>query len=194
MKIKPKKNESGVVLELDRKDEALMDSAEASASPFRIRNILVPIDFSECSKKALRYAIPFAKEHRATLTLLYVVTPSYAMGEASSIEYGQLMAEMRASGDRQLAALAVDEVRGRVRTDTLIRVGSASSEILSVAKGLAVDMVIISTHGYTGLKHTIMGSVAEHVVRKAPCPVLVVREREQEFLAENKAQSRTEIA
>ena len=111
MKAKPTTKPGGVVLELNRRDEPLMTAASTTASPFRMKRILVPIDFSDCAKKALQYAIPLAKEHQAALTLLYVVPPSYAVGEYGGIDYAQLEASMRVSGDKELAKLAVDEVR-----------------------------------------------------------------------------------
>jgi len=184
MKAKPTKHPGEVVLELSRNDEPLMAAASRSpaVSPFRLKRILVPIDFSDCAKKALQYAIPLAKEHEAALTLLYVVPTNYASGEYGGIDYASLEADMRASGDKQLSALAVDEVRGEVSADTLIRTGSAAAEIINVARSLPADLIVVSTHGRTGLKHVFLGSVTEHVIRHAPCPVLVVREREHEFL------------
>ena len=185
MKAKPTKQEGEIVLELSRRDEPLMTAASRGSTPslFRLKRILVPIDFSDCAKKALRYAIPLAQEHEAALTLLYVVPARYAVGEYGGFNYASLEAEMRASGDKQLAALAADEVRGEVPADTLIRSGSPTTEIIAVAQTLPADLIVISTHGRTGLKHVVVGSVTEHVVRHAPCPVLVVRELEHEFLA-----------
>ena len=185
MKAKPTKKPGGVVLEVNRRDEALMAAANVGIPPqppFRLKRILVPIDFSECAKKALRYAIPLAKEHKAAITLLYVVPPDYAVGEYGGIAYASLHAETTASGERELAALVVDEVRGRVSTDTLVRSGSPAFEIVEAAKALPADIIVISTHGRTGLKHMLLGSVTEHVVSRAPCPVLVVRERERDFV------------
>lgn len=90
---------------------------------------------------------------------------------------------MRESGQKQLAKLAADEVRGAVATDTTVRVGSPAREIVEAARSLLADLIVISTHGRTGLKHVFLGSVAEHVVQRAPCPVFVVREREHDILA-----------
>jgi len=171
---------------LNRRDEALPAAAggEVTPSPFRLKRILVPIDFSDCSKKALQYALPLAKQHQAAITLLYVVpTTSYAAGEYGGIDYASLEADARASADKTLAALVVDEIRGEVSADTVVCTGTPAPEIIEVAKRLPADMIIVSTHGRTGLKHVFLGSVAENVVRHAPCPVLVVREREHEFLA-----------
>jgi universal stress protein A len=166
MKAKPTKHPGEVVLKLSRRDESLMAAASrgTSAPPFRLKKILVPIDFSDCSKKALQYAIPLAKQHQAALTLLYVVPSTYAAGEYSRFDYVSFEADLRASGEKQLATLALDEVRGEVPADTVVRTGSIAVEII-------------------GLKHVFLGSVTEFVVRHAPCPALVVREREHEFLA-----------
>lgn len=90
---------------------------------------------------------------------------------------------MRESGEKQLAKLAADEGRRDVAVDTLVRVGSPIWEIIETARSLPADMIVISTHGRTGLKHVFLGSVTEGVVQRAPCPVFVVRECEHEILA-----------
>jgi universal stress protein A len=185
MKAKPTSKPGKVTIELNRRDEPLMAAATRTAakSPFKVKHILVPIDFSDCSKKALQYALPLAREQKAALTLLYVVAPAYGAGENGGIDYGQLEASMREGAEKELAKLVVNEVRGEVSTDALVRVGSPAREIIETAKSLPADLIVISTHGRTGLKHVLLGSVAEHVVQGAPCPVLVVREREYEILA-----------
>ena len=186
MNAKPTNRPGEVLLKVTRRDEPLLAAANAAreTSPFQIKNILVPVDFSDCSKKALRYAIPLAKEHGAALTLLYVVpTPSYVIGEYGIETYLETQAEMRATGARELARLVVNEIKGEVPADSCVTIGSASHHIVDVAKTVNADVIVISTHGRTGLKHVLLGSVAEHVIRHAPCPVLVVRESEREFLA-----------
>lgn len=185
MKARRSRNPGEVTLELNRRDEPLMDAATRTAvkSPFSIKQILVPIDFSGCARKALQYALPLAKEHGAALTLLYIVQPYHGSREFAAIDYAQLEASLKESGEKELAKLAVDEVRGEVSVDTLVRVGSPAREIIETARRLPADLIVISTHGRTGLKHVFLGSVAEHVVQRAPCPVFVVREREHEILA-----------
>ena len=186
MKVKPTNRRGEVLLKVGQRDEPLLAAANDTRpkSAFQIQNILVPMDFSDCSKKALRYAIPLAKEHGAALTLLYVVpTPSYVIGEYGIETYLETQAEMRAKGGRELARLVVNEIKGEVPADSCVAVGSAAHHIVDVAKTANADVIVISTHGRTGLKHVLLGSVAEHVIRHAPCPVLVVREREREFLA-----------
>lgn len=183
MKARPAKYPGEVLLELNRSDEPLLAAAGTARSPFRIKKILVPVDFSECARKALQYAIPLAKEHNAAITLLYVMTPpAYVGGEFGIADYG-FERETRAGSEKALARLVVDEVRGEVSADTVVRSGSPAVEIIEAAKQIAADLIIVSTHGHTGLKHVFLGSVAEHVVRRAPCPVLIVREQQHEFLA-----------
>jgi nucleotide-binding universal stress UspA family protein len=112
-----------------------------------------------------------------------VVATQYAVGEFGGLDYASLETEARSTSEKELANLATAEVPGEVASQTLVRSGPPAIEIIEAAKSLQADLIIISTHGYTGLKHVMLGSVAEHVVRRAPCPVLVVREREHEFLA-----------
>ena len=184
MKVKPTKHPGEVLLELDRRDEPMMEAAgsETKPSPFQLKKILVPIDFSECSKKALRYAIALAKQHGADIRLLYVVPPHYPAAEDNVADYVRLEADLRAGGEKQLAELAAEEVRSEVHTDTLARIGVPAEQIIAVARKWPSDLIVISTHGHTGLKHVFLGSVAEKIVRQAPCPVLVVREWEREFV------------
>ncbi len=167
MKAQPTKHPGGVVLELDRGDESLLAAASSrAASPFRLKKILVPTDFSDCAKKALQYAIPLAKEQEAAITLLFVVPTNYAVGEYGGVDYASLETEMRVNGEKHLATRVVDEVRGEVSVDTLLRSGAPDVEIIAVAKSLPADLIVISTHGRTGLKHVFLGSVAEQVVRR----------------------------
>lgn len=185
MKAKPAKKRGEVVLQVSHRDDALIVAAEREAahSPFAIKSVLVPIDFSDCSSKALQYALPFAKQHGATVTLLYVVAPlPYVVGEYGGLQFASLEADVRREGLKHLVDLATKEVNGTVPCVTEVRSGPPATEIVEAAKKLNTDLIVISTHGHTGLKHVLMGSVAEQVVRRAPCPVLVVREREHEFV------------
>src|SRR5437764_5335080 len=90
-----------VVLELKQRDEALLAAGgrEVNPSQFRIKRILVPIDFSACARKALHYAIPLAKQHQAAITLLYVAPSTYVAGEYGRFDYGMLEADLLATGD-----------------------------------------------------------------------------------------------
>jgi universal stress protein A len=165
-----------------RHDGLLASAAQEVPLLLKLNSILVPIDFSAESEKALAYAVPFARQFGAKLTLLHVVepvvTPDFAKSFPLAMENDKLMAECR----RHLERIVKDsEIEPRLVEKTLVRYGRTFNEIADAARTLRVDLIIISTHGYTGLKHTLLGSTTERVVRHAPCPVLVVRPREHDF-------------
>ena len=168
-------------MELGPGDEALIERASGQPSPFHIKNILVPMDFSACAKKALRYAVPLAEQNAAAITLLHVL-PAFVTGGLNTVDYVQFRGEMRASAESQLSTLAAQEGTETVKIRFRTSEGDPTTEIISAARSLPADAIVISTHGRTGVTRALLGSVAEHVVRRAPCPVLVVREREHEFL------------
>jgi universal stress protein A len=181
MKARPSKHAGGVLIEVEDRDEPMLTSA--AAGPFRIKRILVPIDFSECATKALRYAIPLAKQHGADLELIHVISsPAYGYGEYGPIWTGQLEADLAPGSKKALQKLAETEIPREVPFKVEVRVGAPHLEITQFAQSEQVDLIVISTHGYTGLKHVLLGSTAEHVVRYASCPVLVVRVQEREFV------------
>jgi nucleotide-binding universal stress UspA family protein len=187
MKIKPTKKSGSVVVELNPRDSERLSRdavlANGTPPPFKLTKILVPIDFSDCSKKALQYAVPFVKQFGATITLLHVVHVNYVGGpEFGALDFPFTEVELRKSAEQQLAEVAATELQPKTAAETLVRIGQEVVEIVGAAKELESDLIIISTHGRTGLKHVFMGSVAENVVRLAPCPVLVVREQEHEFV------------
>jgi len=147
-----------------------------------LKRILVPIDFSPLSKKALQYALRFAEEFQTEVILLHVIEP-----EVPPVFDGFMIAPPVIStipdGARKLTRLAGSVQTARISSlKSTIRLGLPAHEIVEAAKELDIDLVIIATHGYTGWKHFAIGSTAERVVRTAPCPVLVVREREHEFV------------
>ena len=183
MKAKPGSHAGSVVFEIEAREAALTAAAMAAEpADFSLNRILVPMDFSGCARKALRYAIPLAREHGAELVLLHVVAALAPM----AAEYGGadnigLENSIRTAREKDLKELAEAEVPPEVRSRCVVKVGVAETEIVAFAKGDAADLIVISTHGRTGLKHILMGSAAEYTVRHAPCPVLVVRERERDF-------------
>ena len=158
-------------------------TTQPNKSPLQLTRILIPVDFSECSKKALQYAIPLARQHQAVLILLSVIEPTYGGGEMTALDYVQIETALKTSAETELAKLVAQEIPADIVTQTVIRSGSPSREITESAKVLDVDLIVISTHGRTGLSHVFLGSVTEHVVQRAPCPVFVVREREHDILA-----------
>ncbi|MCX6136285.1 MAG: universal stress protein [Ignavibacteriales bacterium] len=158
----------------------------AKLRPIDLKKILVPVDFSEHSKKALKYAIPFARQFSAALSVLYVVEPAIYPADLSFGQVGlpNLEAELRSKGEEDLAELVADTVPDDLEVVPVIRTGLPFVEIISFARDEDVDLIVVATHGHTGVEHILFGSTAEKIVRKAPCPVLVVRADERDFINE----------
>jgi universal stress protein A len=155
-----------------------------SSSAISLKRILVPVDFSPLSKKALLYAARLAQQFGAEVNLFHVVEP-----EIPPAFDGYMIAPPAVSNGSSAACAGrmktlANSVRstGVPRVNSIVRCGLASIEIVEAAKQFDVDLIVIATHGYTGWKHFAIGSTAERVVRAAPCPVLVVREKEHEFV------------
>jgi nucleotide-binding universal stress UspA family protein len=148
---------------------------------FKLKRILVPLDFSDCSKKALQYAVPFARQFGATLSLLYVIQPYYPVSEMVPMDGELFEQRMRETSEAEMAALR-KSLDPALKPSATIRSGTPHVEIVRAARNLKCDLIILSTHGRTGLSHVLMGSTAERVVRHANCPVLVLREHEHEFV------------
>lgn len=176
MKIKPTSREGGVLLELGPQERQL-PAQESSAAPiFKLKKILVPMDFSDCSKKALQYAIPLARQFGAELELVHVVEPYPSIPEMGPVEVETLQ-------DARTTLEATRRTIGEgVRAHASLRSGAPYVEIVEAASELGTDLIIISTHGHKGLTRMLLGSTTEKVVRHAPCPVLIVRESEREFV------------
>jgi nucleotide-binding universal stress UspA family protein len=156
----------------------------SSPAPRGIKSILVPVDFSKASVKALIYAESLCQQFGATMTLLYVIEPIGAADFMYAFPLTLGEDEMRTTAKARLEKFArKNGVKRSLVEKTLVRSGRAFHEISEAARTLKVDLIVISTHGYSGLNHAIMGSVTERVVRHAPCPVLVVRESERDFIS-----------
>jgi nucleotide-binding universal stress UspA family protein len=153
-------------------------------SRIELGRILVPIDFSEHSKKALQYAIPFAEQFKASIDLLYVVEPTVYPADFSfgQVAFPSVEDELRQRGAEELGTLIRNEIGNRVNARSAVRTGKAFNEIDQYASEENVDLIIIATHGHSGMEHVLFGSTAEKVIRYAPCPVLVVRMAEKEFV------------
>ncbi len=142
-----------------------------------IRRILFPTDLSEPAAYAWSYALTFAEEFSAEVHLLHVVEPLPQMTEPFMMKYHpEKMVESLATK----AAAAMDQQVGEAKTHGLIfcrevRVGTACCEIVRYAASHDIDLIVMATHGYTGMAHALAGSVAEKVVRMAPCPVLTIK-------------------
>ena len=151
----------------------------------QIKKILVPTDFSEPSEQAARYADELAKRYGARIVCVHVsdipadlmATSAYYMTGPSE----QFIEQIRTESKKSLKAFAEKHFLG-AEAETVFLEGRPFVEIIRCARAQKVDLIVIATHGRTGLKHFLFGSVAEKVVRKAPCPVLVVKQKEREFV------------
>jgi nucleotide-binding universal stress UspA family protein len=150
-------------------------------------NVLVPTDFSEFSKYALDYAITIARTFEAKITLIHV-TPEREIDSIRQIspylEPGKLedLLKQRESEDRkQLDGFIPPELKKGIAVETIHKVGIPFVEIIRTAKEKRVDLIVMASHGRSGLSHILFGSVAEKVVRKSTCPVLSIRPPEHEF-------------
>jgi len=149
-----------------------------------IKKVLVPIDFSDYSKSSLRYAVNFAKQFNAEIYLIYVVEPiiyppDFSMGQ---IAIPSVNAEWDERAKVELDNLAKTEIPEGVNVKTILKSGKPFLEIIDTASEENIDLIIIATHGHSGVEHILFGSTAEKVVRKAPCPVLTLREPVKGFM------------
>lgn len=185
MKLKASPRARKVVVELQRQELAL----PAIAVPeLALKKILVPVDFSDLSRKALHYAISFAKQFGAEITLLHVIE---IIPVPEVVESGMFNAQLRETATAQLA-----EWRKNAAAQTMVKTavgdGTSFREIVRVADENNIDLIILGTQGRSGLSHLFIGSTAERVVRHAPCPVMVVREREHDFLSQETHSNKTQ--
>ena len=147
-----------------------------------LNKILCPIDHSDCSKDALRYAVSFAMKDEAKLLLLHVIDiRSFNEGldaMSTQIPNEETIEQLRV----KLINCIPEEIRNDMDVEAIVSQGIPFAEIISTAKEKEIDMIVIGSHGRTGLSHIMLGSVSEKVVRKAPCPVLTVRQSDHEFV------------
>jgi len=159
-----------------------------------IKRVLVPVDFSVPSLRALDYAIDLARPLGAELAVLFVVEPIYSItpGDlyAPSAELSALMLEQRRQGKDELAKVEARLKKRYGKVRAVLADGLAYQAIVAAAKKQKVDLIVMATHGRTGLSHLFMGSVAEKVVRSAHCPVLTMRVPEKSKQRRNKRVAR----
>jgi universal stress protein A len=150
---------------------------------FKIHTILCPVDFSEASRKAVQYAREFALSMGASIYLLSVVEPR-PMAVDISLNYVPLEADLEKASQEDLELILQDLKKGGLKADCGVEIGNPADVILDKIDEFDVNLVIMGSHGKKGLSRLIMGSVAETVVRKANCPVLIVKVEEKEFIDE----------
>jgi universal stress protein A len=160
-----------------RRSRAAWLTARGADAMLSIRRILFPTDFSEPAAYAWSYTLTFAEKFSAGIHLLHVVEPLPQMTEPFMMKYHP---EKRVESLAMQAAAAMDRQVEEAKTCGLIfhhevRVGTASCEIARYAANQDINLIVMATHGRTGMAHALVGSVAEKVVRMAPCPVLTIR-------------------
>jgi nucleotide-binding universal stress UspA family protein len=134
-----------------------------------IHTILYPTDFSRQSEPAFQLAASVARDHNARLVVLHVVPPPGA-------PYGETMTGLAAAAARKQAEESLHKFQlDNVKVEHRLEEGDPIREILRVARELPCDLIVMGTHGWTGLNRLLMGSVAEQIVRKSACPVLTIR-------------------
>ncbi|MCY3842255.1 MAG: universal stress protein [Acidobacteria bacterium] len=141
----------------------------------KLERILLPTDFSDTAGHALDYARDLAARFGASVHLLHVVSDPTVQdwaGEVEGLVVPDLLAKWKEDAERRLGEISI----GDVETVRAVRVGHAFVEIIHYATGNAIDLIVMGTHGRGPVRHLLLGSVAEKVVRKAPCPVLTVRQ------------------
>jgi universal stress protein A len=169
-----------------RKKVPVKKNRPARYTPIKLQRILVPVDFSSHSMNALKYAISFAKQFNASIDLIYVIEPvvypaDFSLGQ---IGFPNVEEELQTHVEKELQNLIKNDIRKQVISRKAIRTGKPFYEINQYAQERGIDLIIIATHGHSGMEHILFGSTAEKVVRRAPCPVLVVRTGEHEFVKE----------
>ncbi len=170
-------------MELSRREARLPDESTQPLPVFHLKKILVPVDFSSSARKALHYGEALARQFGASLVLLNVVPPYMPVPDLVTIDLVEVEQQFRDSARKELGEWQ-RTVAKEVATEVVLKTGDAGQEIVWTAKELEADLIVLSTHGRTGLAHVLMGSTAERVVQHAGCPVLIVREKEHEFVTE----------
>jgi len=148
-----------------------------------IAKILVSTDFSENAECAFAQARNFADRFKAEVILVHVVEPPVyptSMFGVGAVSLPTLHDEMRAAAQKQLDATRERLAADGLKTTAILRDGTPSVEILGVAEDEKADLIVIATHGHTGIKHLLLGSTAERVVRGAKGPVLTVHGEHEE--------------
>lgn len=179
MKFKKSPRKGNILVELEPGNTRLISNLNGPVTG--LKKLLVPVDFSECSRHALKYAVAFAKQFDAAITLVAVVPDVHTAFDYGSCEFMEIQEKRRQQYEAELAKLAGQRL-GKIPHRLVIRTGRPFEEIIRAAKETGQDLIIISTHGQGGPGNGEFGSTAERVVRYATCPVLVVRPCEHDFV------------
>jgi universal stress protein A len=148
----------------------------------KIQGVMVPVDFSKESILAVKFAASMAEEYKTRLYVLHVMDPIHPsvrnhMANFEAFEKNRAL-EVKADLENAIPG----SVKERIPVETILETGNPMHAIVDKAKELGVDVLVIATHGRSGLAHVLLGSVAENVIRHAPCPVFVIRNPRDKFV------------
>ena len=160
----------------------------------KLTTILAPTDFSKYSGFAMEWAAYLAQCMRADLVLLHVMTEEegriieeiVSEGSVVRVDKGprpQALEDRKKRLKEQYDMVVSSEIKRMVKVEEMVRIGVPFLEVLNAAKEKEVDLIVLGTHGRTGLAHALIGSVAEKVVRNAACPVLTIKHPQYKFIA-----------
>ncbi|MBN1515148.1 universal stress protein [Candidatus Sumerlaeota bacterium] len=149
-----------------------------------LKKILYPTDFSEHAGHAKKYVIELARQFSAKVVAMHVITLPISTypDEAMTTSFMLLKESRKTAGDRLEALVQELQQEHGLEAESLFKEGTPFVEICIAAREINADLIIIATHGSGFIKHLLIGSTAEKVVRKAPCPVLTIRHPEHEFV------------
>lgn len=161
---------------MQRSNQSSKTESRVRAPSVQFKKVLVPVDFSKSSQASVQFAVELARRHDSQLILLNVIEPMIYPASDGFTNFAVVPVSVPRSAVRaKLKRWKETEVPPGMKVDTKLRIGQAYKEIVEAARQMEVDLIIISTHGYSGLKHILVGSTAERVVRHATCPVLTLR-------------------
>jgi len=164
-------------------------SRGVGAATLEIKLILCPIDFSEFSERAYHHALSLAEHYQAKLVAQHVIElwrhPSASFAVSWEL-YEEFCQALRETGEEQLQQFAKNHTHGEIQPELMVHEGTTPDSILSFAQTQKADLIVMGTHGRRGFDHLMLGSVTDRVMRKATCPVLVVRNPPHDSMAADK--------
>jgi nucleotide-binding universal stress UspA family protein len=155
----------------------------------RIQRALVPIDFSEQSKKAVQYGVEICRDRKAKLYFLHVINQRILSAiqdlsvQGYKGDFVEAVKNLAGNREQELRHFVPDTWTDGLETEYAIRKGNPAEQIMSAARELNIDMIVMGSRGHSALATVFVGSVTQNVVNHAPCPVLVVHPIEHEFIA-----------
>ncbi|MFA3783924.1 universal stress protein [Melioribacteraceae bacterium 4301-Me] len=150
---------------------------------FNIKNIIVPTDFSKLSYSAFEFARDLAEKNDAVIHLIHILekTPPFLAVRSLDVSEDEIMKSMEKNAKKQLhKTVSILREDSSVQIKEILRKGVDYEEIVNYSNEINADLIVIATHGRTGILHTLLGSVAEKVIRYAKCPVLVITPKSED--------------